>query len=79
MYNIRKATAEGLGERCNKAEERFTEEMTFELVLELGFHRSRGRWGGRGEGGRACQANESAGADVRSTWAHSVSGNWLVG
>lgn len=51
---MQKPTVEGLRERLNKVEESFTEEKTFELGLELGFHRSRGRWK-RQEGGHARQ------------------------
>lgn len=64
MCNVQKSTVEGLRERCNKAEEGFTEEATLELV-----HRSRGSLVGKEEGERACQAQESAGIEVRGMWA----------
>lgn len=57
---MQKPIVEGFRERNNKAKEGYTEGMTFELGLELGFHRSRGRWGGGEEGVRACQAKDSA-------------------
>lgn len=57
---MQKPIVEGFRERNNKAKEGYTVEMTFELGLELGFHRSRGRWGGGKEGVRACQAKDSA-------------------
>ena len=64
MCNVQKSTVEGLRERCNKAEEGFTEEATLELV-----HRSRGSLVGKEEGERVCQAQESAGIEVRGMWA----------
>lgn len=69
---------EGLRERHNKSEKGFTEEMTFELGLGLGFHRSRGEWGGGKKGVRACPAKESAYVVLKSTWAHTVSGDWPI-
>lgn len=52
---MQEPTVERLMERHNQTEGGFTKEMTFDLGLELESDRSWRRWGGGGEGVRACQ------------------------